>query len=51
MKKSDVQIEFDKFFEFAGDDKSQVSSTSCKLFAVYYAEKILRDLRERMENK
>lgn len=34
----DIEKEFDKFFEFPTDDKSQVSSTSCKLFAVHIAE-------------
>jgi hypothetical protein len=34
----DIEKEFDKFFEFPTDDKSHVSSTSCKLFASHIAE-------------
>ena len=32
-----IESEFDKFFEFPGTDKSQVTSVSCKLFAEHIA--------------
>ena len=36
----DIEKEFDKFFEFDTDDKSVVTSVSCKLFAKYIAEMV-----------
>lgn len=33
MTRDEIQKEFDKFFEFPGDDRSQVTSVSCRLFA------------------
>ena len=41
-----IEKEFDKFFEFPTDDKSQVSSTSCKLFAAHIANLIRADEKE-----
>lgn len=33
MTKDDIQAEFDAFFEFDTDDRSVVTSVSCRLFA------------------
>ena len=37
MTREEMQAEFDKFFEFPGDDRSQVTSVSCRLFAEHIA--------------
>lgn len=39
----DIEKEFDKFFEFDTDDKSTVTSVSCKLFAEHIAEMARRN--------
>lgn len=40
----DIDKEFDSFFEFDTDDKSQVTSTSCKLFAEHVTDKLRKQL-------
>ena len=42
----DIGKEFDNFFEFDTADKSQVSSTSCKLFAEHVTESLRNQLAE-----
>lgn len=39
----DIDAEFEKFFEFPTDDRSAVSSVSCKLFARHVAEMVRGD--------
>jgi hypothetical protein len=38
--RNQIESLFDSFFEFPTDDKSHVTSTSCKLFAEYCVEKL-----------
>jgi hypothetical protein len=39
-----IDAEFDRFFEFPTDDKSQVSSVSAKLFALHIAQPLLNEI-------
>jgi len=43
MDKKYLNDEFDRFFEFPTEDKSQVSSVSCKLFAEHIAYPITEE--------
>lgn len=45
----DINKLFDEFFEFPTDDKSQVTSTSCKLFAIHVANEYLQKLKDEMK--
>jgi hypothetical protein len=42
----DIEKEFESFFEFDTEDKSQVSSVSCKLFAEHVTESLRNQLAE-----
>lgn len=46
-----IEKEFESFFEFPTDDKSQVSSTSCKLFAEHVMKSLRTQLTDCEENK
>jgi hypothetical protein len=39
MTLEEIEVEFDKFFEFDTENRDFVTSTSCKLFARYLLEK------------
>jgi hypothetical protein len=39
-KRNQIENLFDAFFEFPTDDKSHVTSTSCKLFAEHCVQKV-----------
>lgn len=41
-----INEEFNKFFDFDTNDRSQVSSDSCKLFAGYIAEKAIKEIKD-----
>lgn len=43
MDKKYLNDEFDRFFEFPGDDRNTVSSVSAKLFAEHIAYPVLMD--------
>lgn len=52
MDKKYLNNEFDRFFEFPTEDRSKVSSESCKLFAEHIAYPVLMDnvkLTEKLE--
>ena len=44
MDKQYLNDEFNRFFDFPTEDKSQVSSVSCKLFAEHIAYPMEREL-------
>lgn len=44
LERTYIDAEFDRFFEFPTDDRSQVSSVSCKLFALAIAQPLLEEI-------
>ena len=52
MRKSLHEIEemFDSFFEFPTEDKSSVTSTSCKLFAEHCVNRVSRQYQNEIDD-
>ena len=44
LEQTYIDDEFNRFFEFPYDDKSQVSSVSAKLFALHIAQPLLEEI-------
>jgi len=52
MKKKHIEEEFDRFFEFPTDDRTHVTSTSAKLFALHIARPLLDAIKQTLsENR
>ena len=46
-----IEEEFKSFFEFPTDDKSSITSVSCKLFAEHCVENISKQYENEIEDK
>ena len=46
-----MEKEFESLFEFTTDDKSSVTSVSCKLFAELFAEHCIDKIGKQYENE
>ena len=45
-----IEKEFESFFEFPTENKSSVTSTSCKLFAEYCVDKISKQYENEIDD-